>query len=203
MPPRDAPAASAATFIAPSIAAATPLGFRDARIVGNAYQTLQRGTRMLAELAAGATLAGPWPDRTATCSRTRFVGNCLRELDRFLIVLMNEMADAPDAPSAPLPRNAALRIAAMAADRWDSSADERRLRALGRTTASFNYCRGVALRPDAVDGEWMTSGWIEPSTRTLKRYRLGERLAPSGQDLVGVSLFYRRLADRVVGAPLE
>ncbi|MFN3433396.1 MAG: hypothetical protein ACK4ZY_03275 [Sphingomonas sp.] len=167
--------------------------------VAQAYETLDRGTRRLAALAADSLLASPWPAAGADRVRIRYVGNCLRELDRFLHILIDEAA-GPAAPERlSLAATTAAKLGDHAAPYGDRAADQIRLHALARTRLCLSHGDGRANRPDRRDGDRMTAGWFAPaSTTVLRRYAIGERLRPSSGDIIGVSAFYRRLADRVV-----
>lgn len=143
-------------------------------------------------------LAEPWPDGRAGVARARFVGNCLAELDRFLHVLMDDLAPGKGLVARPDQRNAANKIGRLGGERDLLVRDQTRLRALGRSRACLSRCHGLVRRADERDGGWMTAGWFAPATTVLRRYPLGERLLPSGTDLAEVALFYERVAGGLV-----
>ncbi|MGP7794971.1 hypothetical protein [Sphingomonas sp. CLY1604] len=175
--------------------------------VAQAYDTLDRGTRRLTALAAASRLADPWPVAGTDRVRIRYIGNCMRELDRFLHILIDELVEdavGDAAPASPTPSQ--LTLAATTAGKLghhatpyrDRAADQFRLHALARTRLCLSHGDGRANRPDRRDGDRMTAGWFAPASTALRRYAIGERLRPSGHDLIGISAFYRQLADRIV-----
>nr|WP_277998525.1 hypothetical protein [Sphingomonas liriopis] len=127
------------------------------------------------------------------------MGNCLRELDRFLHILLEERAGAAPVTLS-LRYTTAHRLGDHACAGWNPAADQTRLRALSRSRICLLHGGGRVRRPDMPQGRWMTAGWCEPSSARLRRYAMGEMLRPSAHDLAGVGLFYRTLADRIVGA---
>ena len=129
--------------------------------------------------------------------RARFWGNCLAELDRFLHILMDEVAPAMGVLANRQQHNAANKIGDLVGGRWDPSAEGRRLNALGRSRACLSRCHGLVRRPDVVGVGWMTAGWCTPGSATLQRYDLGEQVTPAGAELAEVSLFYDALAARL------
>ncbi len=167
--------------------------------VAQAYDTLNRGTRHLTAVATGSMLAAPWPAAGADRVRIRYLGNCLRELDRFLHILIDEAAGSGGPVRLSLGATTAAKLGDHAPPYRDRAADQVRLHALARTRLCLSHGDGRASRPDRRDGDRMTAGWFAPaSTTILRRYAIGERLRPSSGDLVGVSAFYRQLADRIV-----
>lgn len=170
--------------------------------VAQAYDTLDRGTRRLATLAAASGLADPWPVAGADRVRIRYIGNCMRELDRFLHILIDELIDEAAGDAAPsrlsLAATTAGKLGHHASPYRDRAADQFRLHALARTRLCLSHGDGRASRPDRRDGDSMTAGWFAPASTALRCYAIGERLRPSGHDLIGISAFYRQLADRIV-----
>lgn len=162
------------------------------------------GAHRLGLLAIEGALAEPWPTGTAAGIRARYIANCLRELDTFLKGLLDQVA--PTRPGRPRRHNTANRMhevahrtgacghATMGAILPD---DVARLRALGRTRACLWHCHGLVRRPDHDGGAWMTAGWHASASTDLRRYALGEYLAPQGRDLIGVGTFYGHLAHKI------
>ncbi|WP_308813678.1 hypothetical protein [Sphingomonas sp. GV3] len=164
-----------------------------APMIGGRYETLSRATRFLAEIDPGSSAS-----HRADYARARYLGNCLGEIDRFLSLLLDAVGDV--SPSLQRQRNTARKIGLVAPDRIDLAADQRRLRALGRTRACLSYCRGRVCRPDDAAAQWMTAGWTDSHAPTLRRYAMGDRLHPSTSDLACVGAFYQGLADTLVAA---
>ena len=165
---------------------------------------LLRGAHRLDQLAREGALADPWPSGDGAGIRARYVANCLRELDTFLKGLLDHAAPSPF--DGARRHNAANRVHAVARQSDHAAtttivpADVARLRALGRSRACLWHCHGLVRRADQKSGAWMTAGWHAPASSELRRYALGERLAPVGRDLVGVAHFYRQLAYKVAPA---
>lgn len=169
-------------------------------VSGPAYDTMRRGTRFLADMAAGAAFTTPWPAGQGGRIRALYLGNCLRELDRFLHVLMDEIAgEGPGRPLS-LRHTTANKLGGHAHARWDMAADQTRLNALCRSRTCLFHDDGQVRRPDRPRGRWMTAGWPAPASTTLRRYAVGEPLHLSGADLADTCAFYQRLADRLVRA---
>lgn len=158
--------------------------------VALAYTTLTNGTRFLRDRAIPATLAAPWPESGIDPVRARYLGNCLAELDRFLLVLFDALGPAERQPG----RNAANRLIVHRVPDPSLQEDQWRLRALGRSRACLRYCGGVVRRSDDRFVPWMTAGWTDPQTALLQRYALGSRLAPGSAELIGICQFYDALA---------
>ena len=152
-------------------------------LAGAAFLSRRADTMGLAALSGRAGVA-----------RSRYLGNCLAELDSFLGGLLDALA--PDAPSGR--HNNALKLAKLGdGGRFDGS-DHWRLRAIGRSRACLRYCAGTVRTPDARALDWMTAGWIDPTTGALRRYALGERLAPGGGDIVDICRFYDSVHARLL-----
>lgn len=156
-------------------------------------------------VAAGATLARAatfWAGRSPrlgwepeAAARARYTGNCFRELDGFLRLLLDARATVPT----PRQRNTANKLAAtIRAEPYPSdvtAADCARLRAIGRSAACLFHLGGEVRRPDAVDGSAMTAGWPDRDGGALRRYRLGELLRPDADDVADVCGFFLRIGE--------
>lgn len=165
-----------------------------ARRLDAALATIRRGATFLEgglALAGAAPIVGPY--------RARLTGNGLRELDRFLNLLLDVASEAAGNPSLPGQANTAAKYQASAVVDARSAADHRRLLALGRSRACLCYCDGIVRRPDTRGGASMTLGWRDP-LGNLGRARLGEELCPGAAELRDVAHFYHDLADRIVDA---
>lgn len=156
-----------------------------------ALATMRRGA---AFLGGGLTLAGAGP--IAGRYRARLAGNGLRELDRFLNLLLDAAAGQDARPDQ---ANTAAKYRAAAPTGPAMVADHQRLLALGRSRACLFYCEGVVRRPDRRGGLTMTLGWPDARGR-LGVARLGDELRVDSADLDDVARFYRDLADRIAGA---
>ncbi|GAA0657386.1 hypothetical protein FHT00_002283 [Sphingomonas insulae] len=171
-----------------------------------AHETLTRGATFLAALAERPVITDGWPEGRQARVRARFLANCLRELDRFLHGLLDELGASAGHVVREDQRNTANKLRAYgvpAAGVFATggalvSADEARLRALGRSSACLIHCNGWVRRPDVAGGDTMTVGWRETSGPALARYALGTRLAPGAAEIIDVCGFYDRLGDRLL-----
>ena len=171
-----------------------------------AHDTLTRGATFLAALAERPVIADGWPQGPHARTRARFVANCLRELDRFLHGLLDELGASAGHVVREDQRNTANKLRAygvpvagpVATGGMLVSADEARLRALGRSSACLIHCNGWVRRPDVAGGSMMTAGWRADVGDELRRYPLGTRLAPGRTEIIDVCRFYDRLGHRLM-----
>jgi hypothetical protein len=158
----------------------------------SAHTTLRRATRFLgAGLAAGEGMparlgAGPF--------RAKVLGNGLRELDRFLNVLVDEVA-ASHGLDLPTERNTANKLGRLRPTLAGERADHARLRALGRSRECLFHCNGRVRRGDSRTEAVMTAGWPADAPR---RFAVGEELTMSADELAEVCAFYLGIADRLL-----
>ncbi len=156
-----------------------------------ALGTMRRGATFL-----GDGLAFPGAAPIAGRHRARLAGNGLRELDRFLNLLLDAAARAAGQDPRPYQANTAAKYRALAPTGSRTRDDHRRLLALGRSRACLFYCEGVVRRPDRRGGTTMTMGWPDARGR-LGTARLGERLSLDAADFGDIARFYHDLADRI------
>lgn len=168
--------------------------------IAQAHRTLRNGTRFL---GAGLGHGGPAP--IGGRHRAKVIGNGLRELDRFLSVLLDEVALAAGWERADLRRLANVRNTAnklATVHRWlgRPTDDLPRLRALGRSRDCLFHCNGVVRRGDERRMASMTVGWPADvrGDGAGVRLGLGERLAVTPADLAWVCAFYDRIAAGLV-----
>lgn len=173
---------------------ATPFDREDAP-AARAHATLRQGIHHVAQIA-------PWADRVAdrrqAIVRARYIGNCLRELDRFLGVLLDTSRTTGPTRLLTLKPDTATRIAAYAGDGWDAQPAQLRLRALDRSRMCLLHDAGRVGRGDEPLGRWLTSGWRDAGSFDLRRYALGSDLRPNALHLHDIARFYAGLGDRVM-----
>ncbi|MBO9624373.1 MAG: hypothetical protein J7500_16820 [Sphingomonas sp.] len=163
-----------------------------------AHATLTRGARFLG--AGLSAQAGVAPAAIGGRYRAKVIGNGLRELDRFLNVLIDEASLRIGLPVVAGQRNTANKLRAFrAADGAACATDEVRLRALGRSRDCLFHCGGIVTRADARGGTRMTAGWAGPCA-PLRSFAIGEELVLSAGELAGVCAFYESLAAEVVAS---
>lgn len=161
--------------------------------LARAHVTLERGAQFLGRgLDAGAarTIAGPY--------RAKVIGNGLRELDRFLQLLVLAIAAARGIALPEQERHTANLVARLREALGVADPDRARLLALGRTRDCLFHCGGLVRRGDARGGAVMTIGWHGAGGGTLLRVAVGERLDPSARELLDICLYYRALAARLL-----
>ena len=162
-----------------------------------AATTVRRGAAFMAR-GLSHPRAPPASDPMAERRRARLAGNALRELDRFLNLLIDAATEAAGGAARPDQANTAAKYRALAATGRQASEDHRRLLALGRSRACLFYCEGAVRRPDRRGGATMTAGWPDGRGRPLV-LQLGQRLRPDHRALDDVARFYEALADRIAG----
>jgi hypothetical protein len=134
--------------------------------------------------------------------RAKVIGNGLRELDRFLNLLIDAASDAEGLSVRPGQRNTANKLAAYRAAMALPNHDDRRLRALGRSRDCLFHCGGRVRRGDRRDAMTMTVGWPERlgGNAPLDRVSIGQELTVTRGDLDDVCRFYRRIAHELCSA---
>lgn len=124
------------------------------------------------------------------------IGNGLRELDRFLNVLIGEIARSCGVPLPHGQDNTANKLRCLRQAMGTPDPDHVRLRAFGRTRDCLSHCAGTVGRGDARDGAALTTGWRGDSG--LRRVAVGAELTVSAGDLADACSFYEELAGRLV-----
>lgn len=177
----------------------------------HASATLFRGAAFL-----GACLRAPIAQEVESQSpaiagryRAKVIGNGLRELDRFLNLLIDAVSTAEGLPVRPGQHNTANKLSAYRAAKSLPNHDDGRLRALGRSRDCLFHCGGRVQRGDRRDAIAMTVGWPARAgcDAPLDRVMIGQDVNVTRGDLDDVCLFYRRIAcelcDSVRHAPAE
>jgi len=128
--------------------------------------------------------------------RAKVIGNGLRELDRFLNLLIDAASTAEGLPVHPGQRNTANKLSAYRAAKSLPNDDDARLRALGRSRDCLFHCGGRVRRGDRRDALAMTVGWPARAGygAPLDRVMVGQDLHVTRSDLDDVCLFYREIA---------
>lgn len=137
----------------------------------------------------------------------KVLGNGLRELDRFLSILLDEVAaeagwSAEDlAPLARI-RNTPNKLAEVSLRMNLHARHDARLRALGRCRDTLFHCGGVVRRGDRRHAQTLTLGWPSETPEGGSRVlRIGERLSVSQADLSWICAFYVRIGDSLLETP--
>lgn len=164
----------------------------------HAAATLFRGAAFL-----GGCLRAPVANDKDTRSlaiagryRAKVIGNGLRELDRFLNLLIDAAWSAEGLPVRPGQHNTANKLSAYRVTKSLPNHDGDRLRALGRSRDCLFHCGGRVRRGDRRDATAMTVGWPAQAggDAPLDRVMIGQDLNVTRGDLEDVCLFYRRIA---------
>lgn len=167
--------------------------------LAQAAATLRRGTDFIA-----AGLQSP-PGRGTTRAATgnsKVIGNGLREIDRFLSILIDAVADglvvdAADRRTLRSQRNTARKLTALRTTLALASPDDAALRAIGRSRACLFHTAGIVRHAGPHSAP--THGWAHPDAATAvlppARFAIGDRLDVSIADLRRIGRFYDRIAD--------
>lgn len=133
--------------------------------------------------------------------RAKVIGNGLRELDRFLNLLIDAASTAEGLPVRPGQRNTANKLSAYRAAKSLPNHDDARLRALGRSRDCLFHCGGRVRRGDRRGAAAMTVGWSARAgcDAPLDRVMVGQNVTVTRGDLDDVCLFYRRIAHDLCG----
>ena len=134
----------------------------------------------------------------AQIAHTRMIGNRLRELDRFLAVLIEDVAAVGGQPGHDRERFSRLRstprklrvVEEMFATGAD---DDARLRAIGRLTACLHHCKGrihtASIHDDILTARGSAKG---------PAWQQKEALLIDAQTLLAICAFYRGIGDRLL-----
>lgn len=160
----------------------------------HAHETLMRGTGFLSAGLAGDVHDGGNAPRNPC--RARVLGNGLRELDRFLNVLIDARARTHAVAMPKGQHNTANKLRQLRDALHQPDPDRRRLHALGRSRACLFYCAGIVRRADVPGGGTMTTGWWDRpgEGRVLRQLALGQALHVTPDDLSDVCAFYEQIA---------
>lgn len=165
-----------------------------------AHTTLVEAAAFLGGGLHGAMPASPRPITGQL--RAKVIGNGLRELDRFLNVMIDEVARLI-APVAIDParfagqRNTANKLRLIRALMGLPSPDHGRLRAIGRSRDCLFHCIGIVRRGDQRHDCQMTAGWPPSNDSEFApglTVTIGEPLDILPIDLARVCRFYDRVA---------
>jgi len=167
--------------------------------IDQAYRTLCN-----AALFLGAAPTSPGADPARVRYPAKVLGNGLRELDRFLSVLLDEVAAGTGwsmedlAPLARI-RNTPNKLAAVSLRMDLQDQHDARLRALGRCRDTLFHCGGVVRRGDRRHARTLTLGWPgdmpDGGARVLQ---IGEHLSLGPADLAWICAFYVRIGDSLL-----
>lgn len=171
------------------------------RSLVDTYLAIRRGaTAFERGWHSGDGLAGRLSAEQLRC---RVIGNALRELDRFLNLLIDETQMARGRPSAPAIRNTANKLTRFRQDEANATRDHERLLALGRSRACLLFTSGHVARGDRSGTNLLTIGWWqEPDhlgERALRQVATGDRLRLSHGEVAEVGTYYARIADSLIG----
>ncbi|SNS87115.1 hypothetical protein SAMN06295912_12042 [Sphingomonas laterariae] len=144
----------------------------------------------MAGSASRLPIAGP--------GRHKVIANGLRELDRFLSVMIDEIARLTpgniDTTLLARQRNTANKLRALYTAMGRPRSDHDRLRALARSRDCLFYCDGIVSRSDERHGAAMTVGWPGGADTPTTVLHLGEKLEITAEDLAWICCFYDRVA---------
>ncbi|MEN3748729.1 hypothetical protein TPR58_16255 [Sphingomonas sp. HF-S3] len=163
-----------------------------------AHETLSTGARFfatwLSPSAASLTQEG-----VAHEYRSRAIGNGLRELDRFLNILLDEVALHHGVARALRARGTARRLRGLRQLLGVADRDHDRLVALGRSRACLFHCSGTVRSGDRRDLTTMTLGWPDGvAGMPPRRVPLGVRVSLGRGDIESIAKFYSGIGDELM-----
>jgi len=140
----------------------------------------------------------------ASFAFNRLLGNRLRELDRFLSILLDEIAlwlDRPGHDPRAFARwhNVPRKLRHVAAMLGEVSADEARLGAIGRARACLHHCGGK-IHDARLSGDLLLAQGTAINTAVPPASPDMLRLSPEA--LRAIAEFYRTLGDKMVAQAL-
>lgn len=151
-------------------------------------------------LSTHPALEGPLP--IVGPYRAKVIGNSLRELDRFLSLLIDEVAQsvlpAEEQAGFLRQRNTPNKLQALRAAMAMPSPDHARLRAIGRSRDCLFYCGGIVRRGDRRGEPTLTPGW-RLSSGLDRRLIMGDRLEIGGENLSELCEFYDAVVVDLLG----
>lgn len=166
-----------------------------------ALATLNRGADFVGAGLCQARASASSRTSTPVSSpyRAKVIANGLRELDRFLNLLLDEALRAQGQTGFPSQRNTANKLGAFWSAHGRPDVHGARLRALGRSRECLFHCGGRVQRGDYRGTATMTSGWPEmPGTQgPLRRFGVGDTMVVGVKDLADIGVFYRALAREI------
>lgn len=161
--------------------------------VARAYATLHRGADFFVAWLQPAD--GRLPATHA--HRSKVIANGLRELDRFLNLLLDEVSIRHGLVPARNQHNTANKLRDLCAALGVPNADDARLRALGRVRACLFHCAGLAARGDTAQAPLLTLGWHDATGRP-RRVALDQAIVIERADLERIRQFYTQIAASVM-----
>lgn len=166
-----------------------------------AFATLNRGADFVGAGLRPARASTPFLASAPVSSpyRAKVIANGLRELDRFLNLLIDEALRARGRIACPSQHNTANKLGTYWAAYGQPDVHGERLRALGRSRECLFHCGGQVLKGDCPGMETFTAGWPEMPgpLGPLRRFGVGETLVVETSDLADIGAFYRGLAREV------
>jgi hypothetical protein len=135
---------------------------------------------------------------------TRLSGNRLRELDRFLSILLDEIAlrhGGPDHDGSAFARqrNTSRKLYAVERMIGVTCLSDLRLRAIGRVSACLHHCSG-AIHSSGLRNDLHLAAGSDPASGDIGHAE--ERLLLSPDSIIAICRFYRDLGDRLMHGTL-
>lgn len=129
--------------------------------------------------------------------RARVTANALRELDRFLNLLLDAAAEHAGLHADGGRRHTPNKLQAFQAAFGAPDPHHHALMSIGRARDCLFHCRGVVRRADRGGGAHLTLAWREPHRRFGRRVAIGERLDLTPRDMCDIGSVYEQVADRL------
>jgi hypothetical protein len=162
-----------------------------------AHETLRTGARFFASWLSPSSAASRQGGMRHDY-RSKAIGNGLRELDRFLNVLIDEVSLHHGVARLP-GRNTARRVRGLRDVLGVPDRDHDRLVALGRSRACLFHCNGTVRNGDTRDAATMTLGWPDGAGGTSpRRVALGRKVSLGRADIESIAKFYSGIGDELM-----
>ncbi|PAX09100.1 hypothetical protein [Sphingomonas lenta] len=130
--------------------------------------------------------------------RDRVTANALRELDRFLNLLIDVAAEHAGLRTWGGRRRTPNKLSALQSALGSPRLHHEALRSIGRVRDCLFHCGGLVRRPDHRQSDVLTLMWRAGSTRRRATLAIGDRIDLTAADVLAICELYRRIAAELV-----
>ena len=154
------------------------------------FRGIEHVERHIARLWSAPDPSGPARQRWL---RARVTANALRELDRFLNLLVDATAHRAGVATRLDQRHTPNKLAALRRSLGMADQDHDQLLSVGRVRDCLFHCAGLVRRADHRHGQQLTLAWRRSDPHATATVALGGRLALTARDLLAICRLYRRV----------
>lgn len=164
-----------------------------------AQETLLRGT-----VHVDTHVSAIWEKPEGGCCtrrswlRARVTANALRELDRFLNLLIDAAAEHAGLRARAGQRHTPNKLSALQSDLGAPGMHHEVLRSIGRVRDCLFHCGGLVRGPDHRHSNVLTLAWRAGSARQRATLAVGDRIDLTAADVLTICALYRRIAAELV-----